>query len=240
MPDSSQPTPWTVQGEDKRVAVRSMFAEIAGTYDRVNGLMSFNQHNAWRAAAIKRLDLKPGESVLDVCCGTGDFLIPAQKAVGESGRVTGIDFCEPMLRQAGPKLNGAARLSVADACALPFSSSQFDAVTIGWGLRNVPDMPLALQEMARVLKPGGRIAILDMARPRGPLGPIIEKVTQSGLPMLGRLIGKSSAYTYLPKSILTFASREEIAKRMEEAGFTNVRMKDFCFGNICLHWAERQ
>lgn len=236
----AQDSPWLAQGEAKRRAVQAMFAEIAPSYDLLNSLLSVRLHHRWRAAAVRALGLRPGDRALDVCCGTGDFLHPLREAVGSSGSVAGTDFCEPMLRLALKKPRHEAALTLGDACSLPYRDGRFEAVTVGWGLRNVPDLDLALSEAFRVLKPGGRFVSLDMARPRSRLlGRVAEWSFHTLSPALGRLFGNREAYEYLPKSAERFASREEMVSAMERAGFVAVRWRDFYFGNVCMHWGVR-
>ncbi|MCU0315385.1 MAG: bifunctional demethylmenaquinone methyltransferase/2-methoxy-6-polyprenyl-1,4-benzoquinol methylase UbiE [Fimbriimonadaceae bacterium] len=228
--------PWLTQGDEKLIAVREMFAEIAPSYDRVNSVMSLSLHHRWRQAAVKAIGIKPGDKVLDLCCGTGDFLSPILKSLENSGEAVGIDFCEPMLRQAEQKFGDRVQLMVADACKLPFAEESFDCVTVGWGLRNVPDLRQALSEAIRVLKPSGRFATLDMARPRGKVvGAVAEKSFHTIVPRLGKLVGHSTAYEYLPKSTERFLSRQALKEEMEAAGFAAITIRDFFFGNICLH-----
>jgi demethylmenaquinone methyltransferase/2-methoxy-6-polyprenyl-1,4-benzoquinol methylase len=232
--------PWAREGEEKRAFVRGMFADVAPSYDLVNSLMCFRQHHRWRAAAVRALGLRRGDRALDVCCGTGDFLAPLRRAVGPEGSLLGVDFCAPMLERARDKRTGAGLL-LGDAGRLPVLASQFDGVTVGWGLRNVPDIGLALREACRALKPGGRFATLDMARPRSALvGRLSEAVFHRVVPLIGRVFGKTEAYTYLPKSTLRFLSRQEMAAAMEAAGFGEVRWRDFFFGNVCLHWGVKR
>lgn len=234
-PSVSTPV-WQTEGAAKRQSVQRMFAEIAPSYDRVNGILSLSLHTRWRAAAVQQLGLRPGDRALDLCTGTGDFLRPLLNAVGEGGSVIGADFCLPMLEGAQEKHLTRDGLVLADASSLPFQDGVFDAVTVGWGIRNVPDIDQAHREIARVLKPGGRFASLDMARPRGPLLAGISRfVFHTVSPMVGRLLGKSEAYTYLPKSTDRFWSREELSESMRKAGFNDVRTQDFMLGNICLH-----
>lgn len=230
---------WAKTGDDKREAVRSMFAEIAPTYDFMNSVMCARMHFRWRAIAVASLDLRLGDRALDVCCGTGDFTVPLRNAVGSSGMVVGVDFCEPMLDVARQKKVPAA-LAVGDACDLPFASSSFDAVTVGWGIRNVPDIDAAHREVARVLKPNGRFVSVDMARPT-------LKVTRSAsdfaffkvVPKIGALLGKRTAYTYLPESAHRFWNRERLSESMESAGLIDVRHRDFMLGNVCMHWGRK-
>lgn len=231
--------PWKTTGADKRESVRAMFADVAPSYDLMNSLMCFRLHNAWRRRAVAALDLERGDFALDVCCGTGDFSALLRQAVGPEGTVVGLDFCPPMLAVALEK-QVDADFVVGDACALPFKDGSFDAVTVGWGLRNVPDVTAAVSEIHRVLKKGGRFVTLDMARPRsGLVGAVSERVFHSVVPVLGRLFGKTDAYTYLPKSTLQFLSRQEMGALMSNTGFSSVIHKDFFFGNVCMHWGVK-
>lgn len=240
MPKSVEQTPWLTEGEEKKVAVRQMFADIAPSYDKVNSVMSFSLHHRWRKIAVQKLNLKPGDQVLDLCCGTGDFFEPIRSAIGQNGRLIGLDFCLPMLKLAGEKFPSQAELIEADACHIPLDSQLFDGATVGWGLRNVPDLDLALSEVARVLKPGAKFVSVDMARPNGVIGKISEWVFHSVVPTLGRLIGKTAAYQYLPKSTLKFASRDELKQKFEAQGFENVQYQNLFFGNICIHWGQKK
>lgn len=231
----SDRTPWNAQGEEKREAVRRMFAQIAPTYDRMNGLMSLRLHRRWRRIAVASLTLQPGSTVLDLCCGTGDFLMPLRHAIGPEGRLVGSDFCLPMLDLARSK-DTRATLTLADACALPYREGSFDGVTVGWGIRNVTDVDAVHRQILRVLKPGGTFVSLDMARPRARLlGATSEWVFQRVVPFLGRWIGQAEAYRYLPESTRRFMTRQELAESMTDAGFVDVGWRDLFFGNICLH-----
>lgn len=228
-------SPWQTTGADKRAAVLDMFNSIASSYDTMNSIISAKQHHRLRNRAIEFLKLNPGDKVLDICCGTGDFLAPARQAVGSTGTVIGLDFSPRMLDVARNKFMPAAPLGVGDACKLPIKSSSFDAVTIGWGLRNVPDLSAALAEAARVLRPGGRLVSIDMARPKNFLGAISERAVHFAVPLLGSCLGHGAAYRYLPMSTLTFATREQLNKAFKDAGFIDIRSHDFLLGNICLH-----
>lgn len=244
---------WRTEGERKRAAVRGMFGSIARGYDRMNGLMSLGLHHRWRGFAVSRLALKEGGRALDVCCGTGDFMLPLRRAVGPEGRVVGVDFCLPMLDGAREKLDRGSNpensplptphspLALGDACRLPIGSGLFDAVSVGWGLRNVPDLDAALKEAHRVLKPGGRFVSLDMARPRNPLVRwMAEFALRRALPILGKLLRlDGDAYAYLPESTLRFASREALAAAMTRSGFEDVAYRDLMLGNLCVHWGRK-
>jgi demethylmenaquinone methyltransferase/2-methoxy-6-polyprenyl-1,4-benzoquinol methylase len=230
---------WERQGADKRTAVRRMFGEVAPTYDLLNSLLSFNLHGKWRAHAVAMLKLQKGDSALDVCCGTGDFFPPLRKSVGESGKVIGLDFCQPMLDRAAMKDARASRL-LGDACDLPVASEQFHAVTVGWGLRNVPDIDAAHREIVRVLRPGGRFVSIDMARPSNALmRRVSEFVFSTVAPKLGAMFGKTDAYTYLPQSTQRFWTRDMLSNSMRAAGLTDVQTVDRMLGNICIHYGRK-
>jgi demethylmenaquinone methyltransferase/2-methoxy-6-polyprenyl-1,4-benzoquinol methylase len=235
---TAEEAPWEATGQAKRETVRRMFSEIADTYDRLNGILSLRGHHRWRTLAVQALDLKPSDKALDVCSGTGDFALALQKAISDKGLVVGIDFCGPMLDIAAQK--GLKNLGMGDACNLPIQDEVFDAVTVGWGIRNVPDIDQAHREIARVLKPGGRFVSLDMARPRNAfIGTVSRMLFRLGSPLLGTIFSKKSAYQYLPLSTERFWSREELADSMARVGFVRVRTKDFMFGNICMHWGVK-
>lgn len=180
------------------------------------------------------------DQVLDLCCGTGDFLVSALRRLGQGGNATGVDFCAPMLKIASQKVP-RARLALADACRLPFRGESFDVVTVGWGLRNLADLDAGLREAARVLRPGGRIVSVDMAVPRNR---IIRGVSRwlgvAVLPRIGAMFGSKTAYEYLPRSTQTFATREELVDIFNSAGFGGVRWKDLMLGNICVHWGIKR
>lgn len=230
---------WNAEGQEKRAAVQAMFGEIAPTYDLCNSLMSFRLHPKWRAAAVRILRLEPGDTVLDLCCGTGDFFPPLRKAVGENGRILGLDFSAPMLAIADKK-DAHAQRGLADACCLPVRNNSVDGITVGWGIRNVPDIDLAHREAFRVLKSGRRFVSVDMAQPRGAFMRVMSKMTTHGLlPLLGTIFGKKEAYTYLPKSTEKFMERDALKASMEKAGFKEVGYRDMFFGNICIHWGTK-
>lgn len=236
---SAKQNPWDAQGKEKREAVQRMFSDIARNYDRLNGLLSFNLHRRWRSLAVAALGLKPGDKALDICCGTGDFASELLPAVGKDGLVLGIDFAKPMLEIASGKTHSPYALG--DACALAIREGQFDAATVGWGIRNVPDIDLAHREIARVLKQGGRFVSLDMAVPvKGLIRFVSRLVFRISSPLLGTLFGSKGAYQYLPESTERFWSREQLAESMRKAGFVQVRTKDFMFGNICMHWGIKE
>jgi demethylmenaquinone methyltransferase/2-methoxy-6-polyprenyl-1,4-benzoquinol methylase len=236
---SAKQNPWEAEGNEKRQAVQRIFSDIARNYDRLNGLLSFNMHRRWRAIAVSSLKLNPGDKAVDICCGTGDFAVELLRAAGKDGLVLGIDFAKPMLEVAARKTNSPYALG--DACALAVQDGLFDAATVGWGIRNVPDIDQAHREIARILKKGGRFVSLDMAVPeKGPIRFVSRLVFRICSPLLGTLFGSKSAYQYLPESTERFWSREQLAESMRKAGLTQVRTRDFMFGNICMHWGIKE
>jgi demethylmenaquinone methyltransferase/2-methoxy-6-polyprenyl-1,4-benzoquinol methylase len=215
-----------------------MFGEIAPSYDRLNGLMTLSLHRRWREFAADLLKLRGGESALDLCCGTGDFMPLLQSRVGPGGSVYGADFSAPMLAIAAKK--GQTRLALGDACEIPARGASVDAVTVGWGIRNVPDVDRAHQEIVRVLRPGGRFVSIDMARPRnGLVRAVSETVFNLFVPALGALFGKTQAYAYLPKSTQRFKTREQLEDSMRSAGMVDVVHHDLLLGNVCVHFGRK-
>ncbi len=235
---STSAKPWNTSGDERRTFVHQMFAEIAPVYDRMNGVMSLRLHHRWRNFAVQQLALSKGDTVVDLCTGTGDFLKPLRDAVGSDGRIFGIDFCKPMLELCLPKISEdklATLLAVGDACRIPIASNSVNAVTVGWGMRNVADLDSAHQEIFRLLKSGGRFVSLDCSIPQNPLiRGAANIVNKFGLPTLGRILGKGSAYKYLPESVKTFGTRDQICGQMKAAGFADVTCTDLFFGNICI------
>lgn len=225
---------------DKETYVRSMFAEIAPRYDLLNSVLSFSRHKSWRRTAVRLARVQSGSRCLDICSGTGDFAVDLAKVVGRSGRVLGSDFCEPMIRNGLGKVAKAAggpiKMMVANAEALPYRSDRFDVVTVGFGIRNVAHIERAVAEMARVVKPGGRVVILEFNRPRGGwVKPLVDFYLFRVLPRIGGLFSRREAYTYLPESMMQFVSREKLAAIMEQSGLTDVRVHDLNFGTVCIH-----
>jgi demethylmenaquinone methyltransferase / 2-methoxy-6-polyprenyl-1,4-benzoquinol methylase len=221
--------------------IRGMFAAIAGTYDALNHLLSFNQDKGWRRVAVEAAATRPGDRVLDVCTGTGDLALELARAVGPGGRVVGTDFCEAMVRLGVPKVaaeRAPVALGVADTLRLPFRDGAFRAVTVGFGIRNVADLGGGIREMARVTAPGGRVAILEFTQPANPLFRFVYYVYfLIVLPILGNLVtgGKRNAYGYLPRSVLKFPGRERLRRIAEECGLRDVHVVSRSFGIITVH-----
>jgi demethylmenaquinone methyltransferase / 2-methoxy-6-polyprenyl-1,4-benzoquinol methylase len=210
--------------------VRSMFDRIAPVYDAMNRLMTAGLDRRWRretAAAVVR----PGDRVLDVACGTGDLAIAAAAA---GGRVTGVDFSTRMLERARRKSSAVEWLE-ADALALPFDDASFDVVTSGFGVRNFADLEAGLRELRRVLRPGGRIGVLEITQPQGALRPFFRVWFDRVVPLMGKVLPGGGAYTYLPASVRRFPGPGDLAAALERAGFADVRYRLFAGGIVALH-----
>jgi demethylmenaquinone methyltransferase / 2-methoxy-6-polyprenyl-1,4-benzoquinol methylase len=211
-------------------AVREMFDRIAPVYDFMNRAMTFGLDTRWRrmtATAVVRRD----DRVLDVCCGTGDLALADLEA---GGRVVGLDFSERMLARARQK-SSAIEWVRGDATALPFPGESFEAVTVGFGIRNLADMERGLAELARVLTPGGRVGCLEITRPRGLLRPFFRAWFDGLVPLAGRVLPGGRAYTYLPASVRRFPGPEDLAAAVERAGFADVRWRLVGGGIVALH-----
>jgi demethylmenaquinone methyltransferase/2-methoxy-6-polyprenyl-1,4-benzoquinol methylase len=201
--------------------VRAMFADIADDYDRINTVLSFGVHHAWRNKAIQESGAKTGDHVLDCATGTGDLAIEFKKAVGEEGYVMGTDFCAPMIEPAPGKAEKQGLkidFEVADAMNLPYEDDRFDIASIAFGIRNVDDPVKALKEMARVVKPGGKVVVLEFGQPKGLMKFPYELYSQHIMPAIGGLLsGNREAYTYLPRTSATFPAGKKFLKLMEES-----------------------
>ena len=212
--------------------VRSMFDRIAPVYDAMNRIMTVGLDARWRRLAAEVVS--PGDRVLDACCGTGDLALAAAR---RGGTVTGLDFSERMLERARAKGRGLEWVQ-GDLLALPFDRESFDAATVGFGVRNVADLDAGLRELRRVLHPGGRLAILEITRPRGPLAPFYRLWFDLLVPALGKVLPGGSAYTYLPASVRRFPGPDELVRRLEAAGFGAVSYRLLAGGIVALHVAE--
>jgi demethylmenaquinone methyltransferase / 2-methoxy-6-polyprenyl-1,4-benzoquinol methylase len=219
--------------------VRGMFDRIAGVYDVMNSAMTAGLHHQWRQRAVDRAEVGPGSDALDVCCGTGDLALELRRRIGPDGRVVGCDFSEPMLELARRK-SGDQGLPVefgwADALELPYGDASFDAVTIGFGARNLADLERGLSEMARVLRPGGRLVILEITRPqREPLSTFYSVWFDRIVPVIGTFAGDPEAYSYLPDSVRSFPEPRELAAMIDAAGFERIRWLLLAGGIIAIH-----
>jgi demethylmenaquinone methyltransferase / 2-methoxy-6-polyprenyl-1,4-benzoquinol methylase len=205
-------------------AVRTMFDRIAPVYDRLNTVMTAGIDARWRRAALDAATLRPDERVVDVATGTGKLALGAAQRVGSGGEVVGLDTAPRMLARARAAAGGrAVRWLEADAMAMPLADAAFDAVTIGFGLRNLPDLDAALREMARVLRPGGRLVVLEVAEPPGGVARLVFGTWfRRVVPFLGRLAGEPAAYAYLPDSLRRYPPPAAVAGRMAAAGFDAV------------------
>lgn len=218
--------------------VREMFSNIAGSYDVLNHLLSANVDKSWRRLVAQRVNQKLNSRkaiVLDVACGTGDLSQTLFEITG--AQVVGTDFCRPMLDIAAGKLHKTIRLVESDALRLPFADCSFNVVTIAFGLRNLASVENGLQEMRRVLKPGGSVAVLEFSKPSSRiLRTIFGVYFTKLLPLMGGVIsGSRSAYTYLPASVNKFPDQDELSRLMEEAGFGQVTYENLTGGIAALH-----
>ena len=247
--EASEPTS-TTEGRPQRDSeefsseVRGMFDRIAGVYDLMNSAMTAGLHHQWRQRAVELARVGPGSDALDICCGTGDLALELRRKIGPDGRVVGSDFSEPMLELARRK-SGDQDLAVefgwADALDLPYGGASFDAVTVGFGARNLADLDRGLAEMARVLRPGGRLVILEITRPqREPLASFYSLWFDRMVPLLGSLAGDPDAYSYLPESVRSFPEPRSLAEKIDAAGFSEIRWLLLAGGIIAIHSATLQ
>jgi demethylmenaquinone methyltransferase / 2-methoxy-6-polyprenyl-1,4-benzoquinol methylase len=215
--------------------VRAMFDRIARVYDLMNSVMTAGLHHRWRERAADLAAVGPGGRALDVACGTGDLAIELARRVGPTGTVVGSDFSEAMLERARQK-SSAVTWEWANALELPYPDDGFDAATVGFGARNFSDLDRGLAEMARVVRPGGRVVILEITTPqRPPLSTFFSIWFDRIVPALGKLAGDPDAYAYLPSSVKRFPAPDALAGRMAATGLTDVRWILTAGGIIALH-----
>jgi len=225
-------------GKERGEYVQDMFTRIAHRYDLMNRIMTAGRDVRWREQVIRQTKLKPDARVLDLGAGTGDLAREALKQQPEA-KVFAADFTLEMMRVG--QISGSLPWSAADALNLPFEENTFDAVVSGFLMRNVGDIQQALKEQYRILKPGGRIVILDTTKPkRNPLSPFIWLHMHMVIPLVGGLLsGFRDAYSYLPDSTEGFVTAEEMAVRMAAVGFKKIMFERLMFNTIAIHWGEK-
>jgi demethylmenaquinone methyltransferase/2-methoxy-6-polyprenyl-1,4-benzoquinol methylase len=228
--------------DKRRATIRDMFAVVAPRYDRLNRLLSGRLDVVWRRKAARALSLPRGEQVLDLCCGTGDQALTLTQ---RGYQVLAADFCVPMLAIARGKYRDQAappRGMAADALALPYRDGELDGATVSFGLRNVADLDLALRELARVLRPGGQLVVLEFALPaRQPVRGLYLFYFRHILPVIGRALSPhGSAYSYLPASVTEFPQRAGFVAHLAAAGFAPATWRDLTFGTVCLYRGIRE
>lgn len=226
---------------DHAAYVQDMFGRIARRYDLMNRLMTFGQDRRWRRFVVRQAALPPGGRMLDIAAGTGDIALEARRRAPDLC-IVAADFTLPMMR-IGQRRTGAESIAwhAADTLRLPYADAVFDAVTSGYLFRNVADIPGALAEQVRVLRPGGRLVTLDTTPPpRGPLRLLIQFHLKFVIPALGRIIsGQADAYRYLPESTLGFKTADELAALMRAAGLVEVGYRRFMLGTMAIHWGTK-
>ena len=219
--------------------IQAMFDRIAGVYDRMNRVMTAGLDARWRSRAAELAALGAGGRALDVACGTGDLAMELRARVGERGEVVGCDFSDRMLELARRKAPGI-RFERANALDLPYADGEFDAATVGFGARNFSDLERGLAEMARVVRPGGRVVVLELTTPeRPPLSWFFRLWFDRIVPVLGRLTGQGDAYSYLPSSVRRFPGPSELAASLAAVGLTRIRWVLTGGGIIAIHVGER-
>jgi demethylmenaquinone methyltransferase/2-methoxy-6-polyprenyl-1,4-benzoquinol methylase len=251
LPPPGQATgePGVTPGTLAEPQVRAMFDRIAGVYDRMNGVMTAGLHHQWRRRAADLARLAPGDRALDVATGTGDLAFELARRVTPGGTVIGADFSAGMLALARAKAAASGfasraggvqlRFEQANALALPYLDDEFDAATVGFGARNFSDLPRGLREMARVVRPGGRVVVLEITTPtRPPLSTLLELWFDRLVPALGKLAGDAEAYSYLPSSVRRFPPPDDLAAVMWGAGLCSIRYRLTAGGIIALHVGE--
>ena len=214
--------------------VQAMFDRIAPVYDVMNRVMTAGLDQRWRTITARAV-VQPGDAVLDAACGTGDLAMACSR---EGGRVTGLDFSERMLERARRKAPELTWVQ-GDMLDLPFGDGSFDTATVGFGVRNVADLERSLVELARVLRPGGRLGILEITRPRGPLRVFYSLWFDRLVPLLGKVLPGGAAYTYLPASVKRFPDVDALAELLRRAGFGAVTVRTFAGGIVALHTGTR-
>lgn len=230
------------QMKQKAEFVHSVFESIADEYDRMNNVISFGSHVAWRNYTMKQLNVQPGQAAIDIACGTCDWTISMAETVGKTGRVVGLDFSQNMLDIGAYKvenrgLDETIQLVNADAMNLPYEDNTFDYATIGFALRNVPDIQRVLDEMTRVVKPGGKVVSLEVSKPPFlPYRKLFYLYFYKILPLIAKMtVNKYKEYAWLPQSLTNFPDSRELAAMFQKAGLKTVQVKLFMGGVAALH-----
>lgn len=230
----------------KEEYVHSVFESISGKYDMMNDVISFRRHKAWRKFTMEKMGMRPGDTAIDLCCGTCDWTISMAKA-SESGHIVGLDFSEGMLKVGREKvamqgLDEQIQLIQGNAMSLPFEDNSFDYATIGFGLRNVPDYMQVLREMKRVVKPGGMVVCLDVSKPTWqPFKGLYYFYFQKVMPRMGKLVAKRyEQYKWLPESLALFPGREELAEAFRQTGLKQVQAYPLTGGVVALHIGTKE
>lgn len=230
--------------QTKEEKVHHVFEKIYNNYDKMNSVISFQQHIRWRSDTMKRMDVQKGSKALDVCCGTADWTIALAEAVGLEGEVIGLDFSKNMLKIGEEKVQGLKQVKLVhgNAMELPFPDNSFDYVTVGFGLRNVPDVMTVLKEMHRVVKPGGQVVCLETSQPT-LIGykQLYYFYFRFVMPLFGKLFAKSyKEYSWLQESARNFPGMKELANMFEQAGLKNVTYKAYTGGVAAVHIGFKQ
>ncbi|MCQ6273877.1 demethylmenaquinone methyltransferase [Bacillus sp. V3B] len=230
--------------QTKEEKVHHVFEKIYNNYDKMNSVISFQQHIRWRSDTMKRMDVQQGSKALDVCCGTADWTIALAEAVGPEGEVVGLDFSKNMLKIGEEKVKHLkqVKLTHGNAMELPFPDNSFDYVTVGFGLRNVPDIMKVLKEMHRVVKPGGQVVCLETSQPT-LIGykQLYYFYFRFIMPLFGKLFAKSyQEYSWLQESARNFPGMKELAHMFEQAGLQNVTYKPYTGGVAAVHIGFKQ
>lgn len=231
---------------EKGEKIQEMFGTIAPRYDFLNRLLSFGIDRRWRTKAVRLLKYRDGSHILDVATGTGDVALEIARSTPDSVRITGADFSREMVELGEAKVAaspyaGRIDFRIAPCEDLPFPDNTFDSITIAFGIRNVVDRRLGLAEMWRVLRPGGRLIVLEFSTPRSYLfRQLYYFYFRQLLPVIGGLFSRYNAYKYLPDSVLEFPSHEEFARMIAEAGFKSIHIKELTFGIASIYAGDKE
>ncbi len=235
-----------IKDKQKEDYVHAVFENIAPKYDFMNNLTSFRFHKLWRKTAMKKMQIKRGESALDVCCGTADWTIDIAR-ISKNGRIIGLDFSQNMLdigrrKVTNEKLDKQIELIYGNAMDIPYEDNTFDYATIGFALRNVPDIEKTLSEMMRVIKPGGKVVSLELSKPNwSPFRKLYFFYFYKILPLLGKIFANSyEQYSWLPTSLTNFPNQKELAKIFRDAGLVDIEVYSLTGGIVAIHIGHKK